>query len=406
MPRSVGTRWPSSRTRSPLSTIRLLAAVVDPARGDALEDPKAEEHLLEVGVGRLELLGATDRQLAALDHRQVLLGRTDVPRPPAVAVPVRARAEPDVGPPLPVPEVVPALVAGPRPVRDLVVAVAGLAEQAARRLEHVGLQVGVRRRHVAARHLAAERRRRLDRERVRADVRRRQRDRLLERPLPRLDRFPVRPVDQVEVHVVVARRARGPERLRHRLGLVHALQRCEHRPIERLRTHRQPAVPGFEQPGELLLVDRVGVRFDRDLRVRRHGEHRPHPREQRLEVRDLERRRRATAEEHADDLLALPCGRGELRFPQQRRHVSRCEVIQPGVGVEVAVAAPGQAERHVDVDAGGVQERPHFFFAPASARKAAMNASCGTSTRPTFRSRAFPFFCSSSSFRLRVMSPP
>ena len=35
-----------------------------------------------------------------------------------------------------------------------------------------------------------------------------------------------------------------------------------------------------------------------------------------------------------------------------------------------------------------------------------MNASCGTSTLPTFRRRAFPFFCSSKSFRLRVMSPP
>ena len=100
------------------------------------------------------------------------------------------------------------------PVRDLVVAVARVAEQPARRLEHLGLEVGVGRRRVASRHLAAERRRRLDRERVRADVRRRQRDRLLERPLPRLERLPRRAVDQVEVHVVVARRARGSERRR------------------------------------------------------------------------------------------------------------------------------------------------------------------------------------------------
>ena len=38
----------------------------------------------------------------------------------------------------------------------------------------------------------------------------------------------------------------------------------------------------------------------------------------------------------------------------------------------------------------------HFFlsrFAPSSTRSAAMNASCGTSTRPTRRIRALPFFC-------------
>ena len=215
---------------------RLLAAVVDPARGDALEDPKSEEHLLEVGVGRLQLLGSTDGQLAALDHRQVLLRRTDVPRPPAVAVPVRARAEPEVGPPLPVPEVVPALVAGPRPVRDLVVAVAGLAEQAARRLEHVGLQVGVRRRHVAARHLAAERGRRLDRERVRTDVRRRQRDRLLERPLPRLDRSPRSP----------RRSGRG--------------SRCRSPPRARPGTPSSPTRAGARAPARRAPTDRTTAR--------------------------------------------------------------------------------------------------------------------------------------------------
>ena len=47
-----------------------------------------------------------------------------------------------------------------------------------------------------------------------------------------------------------------------------------------------------------------------------------------------------------------------------------------------------------------------FSFAPSSTRSAAMNASWGTSTLPTRRIRAFPFFCVSRSLRLRVMSPP
>jgi hypothetical protein len=39
-------------------------------------------------------------------------------------------------------------------------------------------------------------------------------------------------------------------------------------------------------------------------------------------------------------------------------------------------------------------------------RNAAMKASCGMLTFPYSRIRALPFFCFSSSFFLRVMSPP
>ena len=38
--------------------------------------------------------------------------------------------------------------------------------------------------------------------------------------------------------------------------------------------------------------------------------------------------------------------------------------------------------------------------------KAAMNASCGTSTRPTIFIRFLPSFCFSSNLRFRVISPP
>ena len=39
-------------------------------------------------------------------------------------------------------------------------------------------------------------------------------------------------------------------------------------------------------------------------------------------------------------------------------------------------------------------------------KNSAMNASWGTSTRPTIFMRFLPSFCFSRSFRLRVMSPP
>ena len=53
-----------------------------------------------------------------------------------------------------------------------------------------------------------------------------------------------------------------------------------------------------------------------------------------------------------------------------------------------------------------------YFFAPVfsplapSEDSAAMNASWGTSTRPTIFMRFLPSFCFSNSLRLREMSPP
>jgi hypothetical protein len=91
------------------------------------------------------------------------------------------------------------------------------------------------------------------------------------------------------------------------------------------------------------------------------------------------------------------------RLAEQRRDVSRREMIQPRVRVEVAVAAARQAERDVHVQAGALGHFPPPFW---STRSAAMNASCGTSTLPTRRIFAFPAFCFSRSFRFRVMSPP
>src|SRR5438270_5365588 len=48
----------------------------------------------------------------------------------------------------------------------------------------------------------------------------------------------------------------------------------------------------------------------------------------------------------------------------------------------------------------------HQLFCPWPMLRTARNASCGTSTAPTCFIRFLPAFCFSSSFRLRVMSPP
>ena len=83
---------------------------------------------------------------------------------------MRAGTQAEIGAPLPVPEVVPALEPRLGPVRHLVVVKTRLAEHLARELEHVGLQVSVGRRDDAALHLPPQRGRLLDRQRVRGNV--------------------------------------------------------------------------------------------------------------------------------------------------------------------------------------------------------------------------------------------
>ena len=181
-----------------------------------------------------------------------------------------------------------------------------------------------------------------------------------------------------------------------------------------------------------------------------------------LERRSLGQRRRAAAE--VDRLEP----RGEQRLLERELGEDRLDVaaVLPVVaddGDEVAVAAARRAERQVDVQvlcarhgsvlaarapdelaaavradvlhrlgtgraeralvradrgvgavvecgaaalARGPHLERHYFFALSFRLSTARNASCGTSTPPTDFIRFLPFFCFSSSFRLREMSPP
>src|SRR2546428_6699686 len=105
-------------------------------------------------------------------------------------------------------------------------------------------------------------------------------------------------------------------------------------------------------------------------------------------------------------------------------------MIQPRIGIEVAVPAPVGAERYVNIQTELVQHVPrtrqrgqyegvaslhphegvaslhprHAHF--SSTRNARMNTSGGTSTSPRRFIFSLPFFCFSRSLRLRVTSPP
>ena len=124
--------------------------------------------------------------------------------------------------------------------------------------------------------------------------------------------------------------------------------------------------------------------------------------EQPLELAGSRERRRAAAEEDRLDVGRedVPL---ELELREQRVDVRRVLVAPPDDGDEVAVAAAVRAERQVDVQ---VTDAAHERFRSESRLSTARNASCGTSTPPTCFIRFLPFFCFSSSLRLRVMSPP
>ena len=98
--------------------------------------------------------------------------------------------------------------------------------------------------------------------------------------------------------------------------------------------------------------------------------------------------------------------------PARARRAARstyapCSLGAADDGDEVAVAAAVRAERQMHVE---VRARRHVTATrqrrSPSRLSTARNASCGTSTPPTCFMRFLPFFCFSSSFRLRVMSPP
>lgn len=82
----------------------------------------------------------------------------------------------------------------------------------------------------------------------------------------------------------------------------------------------------------------------------------------------------------------------------------------PGEVPGPLVRDPRTSARSSIVTRNGPQVEPCYllptFSVGAEVDRAAMNASWGTSTRPTIFIRFLPSFCFSSSLRLRVMSPP
>ena len=175
-------------------------------------------------------------------------------------------------------------------------------------------------------------------------------------------------------------------------GCAQPFERLEQVRLEALRAERDPVDAVLAQQRGEAGRHRLRVRLDRRFCRRRQAG------EQACERGGLGEGRRAAAEEDGVD-LAREVPALELQLGEQGIDVAAVLVVVSGHRDEVAVAAPVGAERQVHVEVAGA----HFL---SSRLSTARNASCGTSTPPTCFIRFLPFFCFSSSFRLRLMSPP
>ena len=281
----------------------------------------------------------------------------------------------------------------PAEVRGLVPAVAGRADPLDDALEVRLHRLGLARELVAVRVREAGARLRL--ELVAGEVLRLELERRAQVGVEVGGALARDPVDQVERDVVEAGRAQSGDRAAHVVRAGLAVEHLEQAGLEALRAEGDARHAGLAQERGERGRDGLRVRLDGHLGRGRQGS------QQARELRGLGERRRAAAEEDAlqprRKHLAL-----ERELGEQRVDVRAVLPAPPDDRDEVAVAAPRRAERQVHVQMPGA--RAHFF--PASRFSTARNASCGTSTDPTCFMRRFPAFWRSSSFRLRVMSPP
>ncbi len=288
----------------------------------------------------VELLEPAFGRAPGRDRIDVALGRADVPPATAGQVRVGRAPEPPVVALGPVEEVVPALEARSGPVRDLVPAEPGPPEQLVGQQVLVGLVVVI---GVAGR-VGGQRGAGLDGERVRAHVRRLERDHPLEREAPVVDRLTGPAVDEVEVE----RGEPGPtSRVDRPLDVGHimgAAQTDEHVVDHRLHAERQPGHPTVAVGVEQLVGHGVGVALDGDLGALDPVDRGQHPHQ----VGGRHQRRGAAAEEDGRGGRATGGGEGS-HLLLDRAEVGPHQVGPIGPRGERAVIAAPRAERDVHV---------------------------------------------------------
>ena len=197
---------------------------------------------------------------------------------------------------------------------------------------------------------------------------------------------------------------------------MRAAQRLELRVVVRLHADGDAVEACAVEAREHGKRDRVGIRLKRHLGVAADVKAPVDLGEDAAQAAGSEERGRAAAKIDGIDLVAC---RALRCFPDVQNHgveipVHQIPAARAGDGIKVAVFAFAPAERDMDVDAeafflvfNDLNERHgKTSYDSSSSLRTAMNASDGTATVPNVRMRFLPSFCFSSSFFLRVISPP
>jgi hypothetical protein len=188
----------------------------------------------------------------------------------------------------------------------------------------------------------------LDDQRIRADMVHPGADRHVQRGGEVRRGLPRRSVDQIEVDVLEARRARLGRGLRRPSRGVPAVQHREHVRRGRLHAQRDPGEPGRPEPAQRVRGDRLGIGLRGDLRAGGQPPGGVDAVQDPAEIARIEQGRRAAADEHGVHRRGHHIA-GQLQLGEQRVDVALLARLVRGVGVEVAVTAPGRAERDMDI---------------------------------------------------------
>ena len=263
----------------------------------------------------------------------------------------------------PVGAVVAALVAGTRPVGDLVPLVARLGQGSVGHLVLGGLVVVLRHGQVTAAHLAPHACALLDDQGVGTEVVRFHGHGCLQAHAPVLQGLPGRAVDEVEARVQAGPSCPG-HHLGHPLGPVCAVQGGQDAGDGGLHPEADPCEAARGEGRQGGLVHGLGVGLGGDLGAVGQTPGPAHGVQQSHELGGAQHGGRATTHEHGLGGAGRQPGSrhggvGQTRLGGQGGRVvgsgGARPHVQVGVGVEVAVTAAHPAVGHVDVDAEGPQ---------------------------------------------------
>ena len=204
-----------------------------------------------------------------------------------------------------------------------------------------------------------------------------------------------------EIKIDVAEDVERRRRRGARLALVvHASERREVRGIEALHAQRQAVDAGGPEPGEPCLLERSGIRLERDLRVGYERNACAHRGENAVDRLGREQARRAAAEEDRQDPPSPDRRQCEFEIGDERVDVLRFgNRASPLVRVEVAVRTFLDAPRYVNVQRERRERREtrrgrrrhrdaaaRHVSSPSRAARAALGSPCrGASARSSAR---------------------